>query len=527
MSNNDLEAQVVKKNESLRGSLPGSLQRFLSHVGVVNPAHPSSNSQHGGGGSSHDAFHGDTNGVSSIPGASSPFIFESSLDLTPERLRFVFSIFDTDQDDRIDYDSLRQGIDFAGNSVTDEESFQKLIECLDVDQSGDISFEEFCDGMRLLVLRDLYRRTHGKEGDGTALNNVDIEMLDYNTIRLERHVVGRPVVEGGSIKSMDAKDFYFQERPDWVQTRWIVVRNSPLAMQHLAVMYALHPLALEDAMSPDSHRPKAEAYTSHYFIMCPYFTMIWEEVPVIPIATRQKRLICAVPNLIRWCLNGFSGRSQQSKQSTTGNKKQKTRLSSIRVNMTSMFVKMPKNDTMITLVHSDTIHATQHLGERVKQDLELSYSKLRQYDAQYLVYALLDEAVDAIEPVIERVKEEIQDEQKVLLATHYDSLDRIHHIKSELTRVSQKLKPFMRLLTHVIEDDAISPGATIYLRDVLDNLEGFDEEVRQLLVTCESVDDDADKFQSRQMDKTLYTLTVVSAVFLPAQFLTGASCLVS
>ena len=79
----------------------------------------------------------------------------------------------------------------------------------------------------------------------------------------------------------------------------------------------------------------------------------------------------------------------------------------------------------------------------------------------------------------------------------------------------------MRLLTHVIEDDAISPGATIYLRDVLDNLEGCDEEVRQLLLNCEAVDDDADKFQSKQMDQTLYTLTVISAVFLPAQFLTG------
>jgi Mg2+ and Co2+ transporter CorA len=104
---------------------------------------------------------------------------------------------------------------------------------------------------------------------------------------------------------------------------------------------------------------------------------------------------------------------------------------------------------------------------------------------------------------------------------HFRSLARIHHLKRELEKIGRRLKPFVRLLLHVIEDDAISPGATVYLRDVLDNLEGSDEEVRQLLAECEAVDDEADKFQSRQMDSTLYTLTVISAVFLPAQFLTG------
>ena len=127
---------------------------------------------------------------------------------------------------------------------------------------------------------------------------------------------------------------------------------------------------------------------------------------------------------------------------------------------------------------------------------------------QYLAYALLDVSVDAIEPIVASVKTEVEEERELLQQTHFKSLDRIHHLKREIKKVSQKLKPFMRLLTHVIEDDAISPGATIYLCDVLDNLEGYDEDVRELLAVCEAVDDDADKHQSRQMDNTLYTLTV-------------------
>ena len=57
--------------------------------------------------------------------------------------------------------------------------------------------------------------------------------------------------------------------------------------------------------------------------------------------------------------------------------------------------------------------------------------------------------------------------------------------------------------------------------DVLDNLEIHDEDVKSLIAKCESVDEEAEKLQAKKMDATLYTLTVVSAVFLPAQFLTG------
>jgi Mg2+ and Co2+ transporter CorA len=61
----------------------------------------------------------------------------------------------------------------------------------------------------------------------------------------------------------------------------------------------------------------------------------------------------------------------------------------------------------------------------------------------------------------------------------------------------------------------------VFLRDVLDNLENYDEEVKNLIRECANVDSEAEKCQQQQVDSTLYVLTVISAVFLPAQFLTG------
>ena len=62
---------------------------------------------------------------------------------------------------------------------------------------------------------------------------------------------------------------------------------------------------------------------------------------------------------------------------------------------------------------------------------------------------------------------------------------------------------------------------------MLDNLEIYDDEVKALISSCESVDNAAENFQARQMDQTLYYLTVISATFLPAQFLTGTLGLAS
>jgi Mg2+ and Co2+ transporter CorA len=48
-----------------------------------------------------------------------------------------------------------------------------------------------------------------------------------------------------------------------------------------------------------------------------------------------------------------------------------------------------------------------------------------------------------------------------------------------------------------------------------------EQEVKHLITACEAADEAAEKYQRGQMDSTLYTLTSISAIFLPAQFLTG------
>lgn len=325
------------------------------------------------------------------------------------------------------------------------------------------------------------------------------------------------------------EDFYFKRRNEWVKTRWVDVvtmgsskRAIDLTMKRLAVKYRLHPLALEDVLETNIHRPKVEVFSCHYFLIIPLFNLddaptsaIEKGVELQPHRWYHRCNICS-------CWKSRIGRIAEERLPS-----RRVQPSRVKMEMVSIFVNVPRNDTIITC-SSGSKHGRSGSGariffwNRVQKELEKPYSKLRQYNSQYLTYALLDGAVDLLVPIVKTMRREIADEQDFLRRTKYSrGLRRIHDLRQNLEAVCRAIKPFVRVLTHVIEDDAICPGVTYYLRDVLDNLECSDDDLRQLIEACLALDTDADKYQDNQMNQTLYMLTIISAIFLPAQFLTG------
>ena len=294
-------------------AMPPSLQTFLAHFGVLSP-------------SSHEGGDGHTS--TSPPSHSwNSVIFESSFDLTEERLRFIFDMLDSAKTGRISYESLRRGLEMHSSSGgtsshpsedaagiegqegpeadappphhplhLSQKSFDKLVEILDVDKSRDITFQEFSQGLRYLMLRALFPQTSADSTTGRISNRVEatIEVLDYDSQHLERSIVvddaefdpkatksarvtatsaaARAIRRSNTssyaystVSQISTTDFYFHDRPPkWVNMRWINVSGakSSITLKRLAVRYKLHPLALEDALSPEQHRPKAEDYSN-------------------------------------------------------------------------------------------------------------------------------------------------------------------------------------------------------------------------------------------------------------------------
>ena len=244
-------------------------------------------------------------------------IFESSLDLTEERLQHVYNMFHKNSKGNISYENLRHGLEVhscatstsdttsatASSPLVDDTSFRQLIQHLDRDQSGDITYPEFAAGIRLLMLRKMVFESYptsrpsssSSSSPSIRKNNINggthVQIMDYNATQLETYTLnhdhdGNNSTRNNASKSetMNIAEFYFQDRPSWVKTRWIDVSSSMPSfhgsdhdgagrgsattspadtLKMLAIKYSLHPLALEDALSPEHNiRPKADVYST-------------------------------------------------------------------------------------------------------------------------------------------------------------------------------------------------------------------------------------------------------------------------
>ena len=459
-------------------------------------------------------------------------VFENSFDLTEDRLRRIFKNLDQSKNGNISYDELRLGLKYHGNELgtshISSEALVGLTRYLDADNSGEITFEEFSEGIRLMLLRTLIKKVRDSDRNKDL---VSTEVFDYNSTSLKQYLlkgvceVNEPLAAASfEASSKSLVDFFLEERGAEVSVRWIDITGKQASniMKMVALKYRLHPLALEDALERTDHRPKADSYDGHYFIMVPVFQLNEaENSNKPPDAGHQKKR--------SWSNRPFNSQEHGTIEHNDTmmsddeiSTDEETDIHSenyfIGVQMTSIFITKPGGRTVITF---NDERKEGRPWWRLQGELKKEYSKLRQYDGQHLAYRLLDVAEDKIGEIVIKLKTIVRKEMRSVVNDKYRDLNRIHSLKHQMLSMNRKFKSFERLLKHVIEDDSFSPEASIYLRDVLDNLEIHDEDLKSLIAKCESVDEDAEKFQARKMDNTLYTLTVISAVFLPAQFLTG------
>mmetsp|Transcript_5785 Transcript_5785/g.14443 ORF Transcript_5785/g.14443 Transcript_5785/m.14443 type:complete len:335 (+) Transcript_5785:834-1838(+) len=319
-------------------------------------------------------------------------------------------------------------------------------------------------------------------------------------------------------------DFFLEEREAEVAVRWINITGKKASniMKMVALKYRLHPLAIEDALERTDHKPKADSYDGHYFIMVPVFQLNKEEMRNGTPVAEQHTNRAWYNRLFNTQRHSTDKKDDNSVLDDEMSIDEETDSSLdkkfIGVHMTSIFITKPGGRTVITFNNERSDERPWCI---LQSELKKEYSKVRQYDGQHLAYRILDVAVDIIGEIVVKLKTIVRKETKSVAKEHYRDLNRIDSLKDQMHSMNRKFKSFERLLKHVIEDDSFSPEASIYLRDVLDNLEIHDEDLKSLIAKCNSVDEDAEKYQAKKMDNTLYTLTVISAVFLPAQFLTG------
>ena len=170
-------------------------------------------------------------------------------------------------------------------------------------------------------------------------------------------------------------------------------------------------------------------------------------------------------------------------------------------------------------VHQEAAPMLSALESRIAKSPELTKGQ-----PAFLTYLVIDALVDATFPVLERLDETVdQLEDEITLKASSESLNRIYHLKHEVTELRRFLgaqrEVFQRLITHGIHLQ--QQDVMLYYRDVYDHIVRQYETVDSLRDLLTSAMDVYLSTVSNRLNATMKTLTVIASLFLPLSFLTG------
>ncbi len=130
----------------------------------------------------------------------------------------------------------------------------------------------------------------------------------------------------------------------------------------------------------------------------------------------------------------------------------------------SMFLGRTTLLTFQAIQRSDT--------EPIRQRIRTAGSRLRENDASFLLYSLLDGIVDRYFPLLEAYSERLEDlEEELLERPSQETLQQIHAIKRELMLLRRAAWPMRELVANLQRDkhECLSETSQTYLRDVYDH----------------------------------------------------------
>lgn len=289
---------------------------------------------------------------------------------------------------------------------------------------------------------------------------VPITCIDYSADRVETR----------NITKFD--EFITSRREPWVKVRWINVDglNDPEAIRALAIKYGLHPLSIEDMMTTNQ-RPKLEPYPAD--------------------TGRPAHLFLIVRMLQR-----VEGKLESEQISF-----------------------LVGHEIIITFQE-----AAGDVWDPIRQRIEKAGSRLREHDASFLAYALIDAIVDHCFPVLEHYGDRLEElEDLVLALPDRKTITQIHEVKRELLLLRRAIWPMREVVNamHREPHECMSDTTRTYLRDVYDHLIQIMDIIETYREVATSLTETYMTSMSNRLAEVMKVLTIIGTIFIPLTFLVG------
>jgi len=185
-------------------------------------------------------------------------------------------------------------------------------------------------------------------------------------------------------------------------------------------------------------------------------------------------------------------------------------------------------DQISIALSKDFVFTVQELStgtlEQVRQRLRADGSALRNHEADFLTYSILDAIVDSHFFVIEQLSERCDLlEDEILNNAQPEIQHRLHQLKREITQLRRNFWPLRELLGNLqhIDSPLVNPKIHPYLRDVQDHVIHLVESLEDLRDLIISLQDIYLSTLSHRVNLELRTLTVLATTFMPAALIAG------
>ena len=312
----------------------------------------------------------------------------------------------------------------------------------------------------------------GRPGERAGIDVEQLGGMPKSTVDVPVTVIdyGPDKFEAREVRDFDV--FIESRRPDWVTVRWINVDGltDPIVIRALAIKYGLHPLAIEDLMVPNQ-RPKLDAYAAeggrppHLFLI------------VRMVQRLEEKLV-----------------SEQISIFASAN-------------------------TVVTFQESPG-----DIWDPIRQRIQKPASRMRELDASYLLYALLDAIVDYCFPVLEYYGDRLEElENLVLDRPGRETLHEIHQVKRELLLLRRAVWPMREVINGLLREphECILETTRMYLRDVYDHAIQIMDIIETYREVSTSLTETYMSSMSNRMSEVMKVLTIIGTIFIPLTFLAG------
>lgn len=150
--------------------------------------------------------------------------------------------------------------------------------------------------------------------------------------------------------------------------------------------------------------------------------------------------------------------------------------------------------------------------------------KIRNMNANYLAYALLDIIIDNYFVIIEKIEDRIEViEEELINQPSEGTLQIIYELKNEMIFLRKSVWPLREVINSLEKSDnpLISQDIKLYLRDVYDHTIQVIETVETIRDMLGGMLDIYLSSLSNRMNEVMKVLTIIATIFIPLTFIAG------